>query len=318
MIDILAITAPIYLVVLTGFLMTRFGPFGKVEMRTFGKFVVNLALPALLFKALSERQFAEIINVSYLLAYAVGSLLVMGTGYFWSRRIARLSPLTSTFYAMGMTCSNSGFVGYPILLLALPSVAGVALALNMIVENLLVIPVLLIMAERGGGGSAWATLRKLMRRLAANPLILGMLAGLAVSLLELRLPKVIVQTVGMFAAASGALSLFVIGGTLVGLPVGGMGRQVAPIVVGKLIVHPLCVLLAIMLVSALGLAPIDPTLRTAALLMAALPMMGIYATLAQQYGQEDFCAVAQLLTTLTSFLTLSSLLWLFRISPISG
>lgn len=52
-----------------------------------------------------------------------------------------------------MSCSNSGFVGYPILLLILTPIAGVVLALNMMVENL-VIPLLFVMAERtrGGGG----------------------------------------------------------------------------------------------------------------------------------------------------------------------
>jgi predicted permease len=82
MIDILAITAPIYIIILIGYLLTRFGLFAKTDIRGFGKFVVNVALPALLFKALSERHFAEIINVSYLLAYATGSFLVMGAVIF--------------------------------------------------------------------------------------------------------------------------------------------------------------------------------------------------------------------------------------------
>ena len=44
-------------------------------------------------------------------------------------------------------------------------------------------------------------------------------------------------------------------------------------------------------------------------------MMGIYATLAMQYGQEDFATVAQLLTTTAAFFTLSGLLWLFTHFP---
>jgi predicted permease len=221
---------------------------------------------------------------------------------------------------MGITCSNSGFVGYPILLLALPSVASVSLALNMIVENLLVIPVLLVMAERAntGGGESWATYRALLVRLASNPMILAMMAGLAASILELSLPKAFVQTVNMLAASSGAISLLVIGGTLAGLPIGKLGKDVAPIVIGKLIFLPLSVFLVILFIPALGLPAINPTLQMAALLMAAMPMMGIYSTLAQQYGQENFCAVAQLLTTTTSFFTLSGLLWLFKSFPIIG
>mgnify|MGYP006156831297 CR=1 FL=1 len=45
---ILSITGPIYLAVLIGYACTRLGLFAKADMRLFGKFVINLALPALL------------------------------------------------------------------------------------------------------------------------------------------------------------------------------------------------------------------------------------------------------------------------------
>ena len=50
MLDILAIIAPIYIAILIGYLMTRAGIFAKADMRVFGRFVINLALPALLFR----------------------------------------------------------------------------------------------------------------------------------------------------------------------------------------------------------------------------------------------------------------------------
>ena len=48
MLSILSITGPIYLAVLIGYACTRLGLFAKADMRLFGKFVINLALPALL------------------------------------------------------------------------------------------------------------------------------------------------------------------------------------------------------------------------------------------------------------------------------
>jgi predicted permease len=319
MLDILSITSPIYIIIALGFLMTRFGVFARTDMRVFGKFVINLALPALLFRALAQRQIGEIVNVTYLLAYLLGSLAVIGAGYLWSRRLAGLSPTTSTFYAMGMACSNSGYVGYPILLLTLAPVAGVAVALNMIVENLFVIPLLLFMAERERRGSgSWRVVGKSLARLATNPLILAMFAGLGVSALSWKLPEPLTRSVDMLATSCSALALFVIGGMLVGLPMRGMGRTVAPIAVGKLIGHPLAVLLALAVLPAVGLAGIDPSLRMAAVLMAAMPMMGIYPTLALAYGQEGFSAAALLVCTIASFFTLSGLLWVFTHFPFSG
>lgn len=317
MLDILAITGPIYITILIGYLTTRQGVFAKSDMRVFGKYVINLALPALLFNALSQRQIGEILNTSYVLAYLGGSLAVLVLGWLWCRRWAHLNATTSSFYVMGMTCSNSGFVGYPILLLTLAPVAGVALALNMLIENFVMIPLLLALAERGRFGAApwYKVVGQSLARLATNPLIIGLVAGTLVSLLGWKLPEPVARTVNLFALSSSSISLLVIGGTLVGLPMHGMGRQITPIAVGKLLVHPLAVFLAISALPLLGLPPMDASLRTGAVLMAAMPMMGIYPILAQAYGQEDFSAAALLVATVLSFFTLSALLWVLRHAP---
>ena len=119
MLDILAITGPIYLCIALGFAVTRWGLFAKADMRVFGKFVINIALPALLFNALSQRSVGEIFNGRYLLAYALGSGLVLAAGFVWSRFVAKRSMSLSSMMAMGMSCPNSGYVGYPILMLTL-------------------------------------------------------------------------------------------------------------------------------------------------------------------------------------------------------
>lgn len=313
MLNILSITTPIYLLILLGYSTTRWGLFSKADMRIVGRFVLNLALPSLLFRALAQRSIGEILNVRYLLAYTLGSLAAIGIGYAFCRRVPRLSPVASTFYAMGMSCSNSGFVGYPILLLILPSVAGVSLALNMMVENLIAIPLLLFMAEHARSGvGGWQSLGHSLRRLIGNPMIIGLVIGIAVSLTGFSVPSPLMRTVELLANASSALSLFVIGGTLVDLPLHGMGLKIWPIVVGKLILHPLMVFVFISLLPLFGLGHLDPSLRVAAVLLASVPMLSIYATLAQPYGHDDFTAVALLVTTIASFFTLSGLLWVMQ------
>lgn len=313
MLDILAITTPIYLIILLGFVATRVGMFEKAELRAFGKFVINLALPALLFQALAQRR-GDAINGSYLLAYMAGSLLTIALVYTVSRRALGMNPVSSAIATLGTSCSNSGFIGFPILLLVLPDVAGVSLALGMIVENAVVIPLVLAIAESGRNkaGGRWQILSDTAARLVRNPMMIAMAAGLAVSLASLPMPAPLLRTVGLVAQASGALSLFVIGGALVGLPLRRMAVKVAPIGVAKLLLHPLCVLLAVMALPWVGLAPLDPHLRTAALLMAAMPMASVYPILSHAYGLEERSAAALMLTTVGSFFTLSGLLWLLR------
>ncbi len=317
MLDILAITVPIYLTIAIGYGLTRRGLFARTDMRVLGQFVINLALPALLFNALAQRKLTDILNGRYLLVYALGSLVAMGLGLLWARRVARQDRSTAVFWAMGMSCPNSGFVGYPIALLVVGPVAGVMLGLNMIVENLLLIPRLLARAERSdGSGGRWHTvLRQSLLNLARNPMVLGLLAGLAVSALEWQMPSPLARTVTLFAQACAALSLFVIGGSLAGLHIAGLGRPVAQIAIGKLLLHPAAMLAVLLALEAFGMVPMDSRLRVGVVLTAASPMFGIFPILAQKHGHDGLAAAALLGTTAASFFTISALLGVFRQVP---
>ncbi len=310
MLDILSITTPIYLAIAAGFLAARFGLFSKVEMRVLGRFVIHIALPALLFNALIQRRFDEILNGTYVAAYAAGSMLNLGLALLWARRLAANDPGARPYIAMGMTCSNSGFVGFPIMLLTLPTVAGVALALNMLVENILLLPLLMSLAEHQEetGSSRLRAIGQSILRLRKNPLIIAIFAAFTLSLLELKLPAAVSRTVALFSQASSAVSLFVIGGTLYGLSAKGMRGKIMPITMGKLALHPLLVWLALTLAVLLGMPALPADLRTALLLTAALPIMSIYPILGMRHGHEGFCAAALLSTTTLSFFTLSGLL----------
>jgi predicted permease len=314
MLQTLAITGPIYLVIALGFLAGRFGTFSKLDMRVLGTYVVRFALPALVFTALSQRPVSEVMNGRYVLGYAVGSLTVMLAAIGWGWRWQGKSFTLSALCGLGVSSSNSGFIGYPIaILVAGPASAAVGLAMCMLVENLLMIPLTLVMADSGhaGGGKWHRILVQSLIQLARNPVILAIVGGFAVSLTGIPITGVLARTINMLAMSSAAVSLFVIGGTLVGLKTKGMRRDVTAIAFGKLMLHPLAVGLMMWLVP-----PDDHTLRAAAVIFAATPMLSIYPILAQKYGFEDMCAAALLLATVLSFVTISVILWL--VGPILG
>lgn len=317
MLAVLAITLPIYLVMAVGWLATRGGLFARTELRVFGKYVINIALPALLFNALSSRSVAEVVNPVFIAAYAGGSLIAILGGFLWARRIARKPVAESAIVGMGMGCPNSGFIGFPLVTQLLgASTAGIGLALAMIVENLLLLPLVLAIAESGAGeddGSRTrgerlrAALLQSARGLVRNPMIWGIAVGFVFSLLGWHLPEPLAKTVNLFAMSTAAISLMVIGGSLVGIRASGMARDVGAIAAGKLLVHPLAVLLMLVVLPAM-----DRQLQTAVVVMAAVPMLGIYPILAQKHHQDALAAAAQLGTTIASFFTLTTLLWVLQ------
>jgi hypothetical protein len=311
MFDILSITVPIFIMIAIGYAAVHWRVFAPEAMRILGNYVVVLALPALLFKAISERPISEVVNWSYMAAYLCGSLVVLTAGYFYARRIQKAETTAAAFSAMGMVCSNTGFIGYPILLLTLPSIAGVGLALNMMVENIVLIPLLLAIAEAGHGGPLpmGKMLARTFRGLARNPIIIGLVAGLAASFSGVNIPAPLMKPIDMLAASSAAVSLLVIGGTLASVSVRGLSGEIAPTVAGKLVFHPLAVFAATAALPLAGLAPLSAEMQAAAVILAAVPMMGIYPILAQRFGRERSSVVAMLMATVLSFFTLSAVLW---------
>jgi malonate transporter and related proteins len=172
------------------------------------------------------------------------------------------------------------------------------------VENFILLPLALAIADSGGTGSVKTAIAQSMKALARNPMIWGIATGFLFSLAGWHLPEMFAKAVNLLAASTGAVALFVIGGALVGIRIHGIKRDVAAIAVGKLLVHPLMVLALVML-----LPPMQRELQVAVVLMAAVPMLGIYPILAQKHGHDGMAAAAQLGTTVASFFTLTALLW---------
>lgn len=305
MLAVLSATLPIFTIIALGYGLFRSGLLPKDGVRALGAFVLVVALPALIFKSLSQRAFSEIINPTFLIAFALGTgvtaLLVLLIG----RLVLKRDLTGAAIMALGASGSNSGFVGYPIAALIVGPSAVVALALAMLIENLLVIPLLLALAEAGQGDRK-SLLRRILDAvlaLAKNPMILAIVAGIAGSLTGFRLPDPLEKSVDMLAAASAPVALVSIGGALASL---GMARRfdgIALVVTGKLLIHPAAVAGVLLL-----LPPLPDDLRRAMLVIAAAPMMTIYPLLGARFGLGMLTAAALMVATILSFLTMSAVI----------
>lgn len=312
MIAVFEITLPIYAAIAIGYLSVWKGWFDGQDMRSLGSFVFKLALPALIFTSVATQDPRTVFQPGYVLAYGLGGLATITASFIWFRAVGS-EPERSALGVMGCTCPNSGFIGYPIMLLAFPDVAGTVLALNVLVEQILLIPICLLLLEATEGSNGQGLGRRLcgiLWNLLKIPTVIAMLAGLAVSMLGIPLAEPVVRIPDMFLAAAGAVSLVVIGGSLVGLPMQGNWNLAAQVTVGKLILHPAMTALVALLIVATGLAPLKPELFAAVILSSAIPMFTSYTVFAQQRGLQGAASLASLAGTMGAFVTLNLLLWI--------
>lgn len=290
-----------------GYLAVRLGWVAKPAIAGMGSYVIYCALPALLFNALSTRDFAEIFDFGYLTAFCIGSLTVLATGFLVARQVRGQVLESAAFLGLGGAMANSAFIGYAIVVQLFGSGAVVGVALSMLVDLVLLVPITIALAEtaRQDAGSVAATVLTTFRRTLTNPLVIAIAAGVLASLLEWRPGAALQKVLELLAGSASAVSLFVIGGTLVGLSLRGRFASIGQMSLFKLALHPAAVALMVWL-----LPPFDPMLQATAIILAAMPMAGIFPLLAQRYGQEESCATALVGATAASFVSINLLLWL--------
>lgn len=307
MLAVLSITAPIFILIAIGFAAVRSGLMPQEAIPGLGRFVIYFTLPALMFSTISRMKLDQVIEPNYLSVYALGSLATLTLSILFNYRVLGNTLTEASVKGAGMTVPNSAFIGFPVLLQTFSSPPTQAFAMAVMVENILILPLALILMELGNGrdngaghGEIWRTV---LMRIVRNPLIIAIVAGVSASALSLSLPAVINRSLDLLSHASAATALFVIGGSLVGNQVRGNLTNISTVTIGKLLLHPLMVALVLWLWPGF-----DPTLQTAVLIVAAMPMFSIFPIIGGNYGMRTQCASILLVTTATSFITITLLL----------
>ena len=148
MTDLLSLTGPIFLLIARACRRPHRKRNGRVHRRP-RHFVLTFALPALILHALLQQDLRTSFNWAFVIVYAGGSLAVFLAVLLLFRRVLGRTLTQAAIGAVGGSSSNSGFVGFPVAILAVGAPALIALPLAMLVENAIIIPLALGLAEMG-------------------------------------------------------------------------------------------------------------------------------------------------------------------------
>ena len=303
MLHILSITSPIFLLIAVGYLSVWRGIFKREDMLVLGKLLVDFLLPALVCRTITQFPLQEVLNLRYLAAYGAGSALALLAGVLYGRW-RRMPWPQAALTGMGMSASNTIFVGFPIISELLGPNAAIAMTLGVLVENLLVVPVVLLLAGRDASLPWQRSLLQSLRTLSRNPIIWAIVVGVACSALEFKLPYVLDRSLQIVGSAAAGVALLMIGGVLVGQRLQEVKLDLPAVVGGKLLLHPLCVLGALTL-----LPPVTPELHQAAILYACMPLPALFSALAQRMGHGGFAATLLVASTVAAFFSVNAWIW---------
>lgn len=203
---------PIFLVILLGVAIRRYGWMPADFFASIEKFSYNVAFPALLFTGTAKLSFAAAEVGELALATLLPTFLVVGLSLLLARWSGDLPGASRSSVVQGASRPNSYFGIAVSALLFEPKTASLvmlSLALCLPVVNVVAIVAL---TWWGGGKSSP---RAIAKTLASNPIILSTLAGVACSLSGLAPPAPLMTTGEMLGKAALALGLLSIGGGLI-------------------------------------------------------------------------------------------------------
>ena len=309
MLDILAITTPIYLVIAVGYMLVRVGFIKPVFVEALGQFAIRVSLPMLIFLAIAGSGQNGGLHLGLMAGYAVASLPLLIAGRFMLRHILGQRPGQSWSMSLGIANPNSVMIGLPLATIIFPEQAATVFASFMLVENVIFIPLTLIAADLAGRKSQGLskTLSGIGRSLIGNPLLTAVLLALLARGLNWAPAGAFEASIRLLGQTGPGLALFYIGATVARLSLTAAPAIISTITLGKLIIHPLIAALVFpWFVS-------DPTLVAVAILFCAIPMLTIYPLLARKSDSEDLAATALLVATSLSFITVSATLYLIRV-----
>ena len=300
------IIVPVFGVVGLGFFAARRGWITESGADGLAAFVFNFAIPAMLFRAMATRALPDPIEWQFLIAYFGGTYLVWALGMAISRWGFGRDLATASMAGMTAGFANTVMLGIPLVLTAYgdAGMLPVFLIIAFHSAQLFTLITLLVEAARGKRGNLGALAISVVRGLATNPIIVGLLAGIAWNIGGLGLFKPVDGFLQMLGKAAIPCSLFSLGASLARYRLMGALPEACASSTLKLLAHPFAVYILGAHVFAL-----EPLWVNVAVILAATPVgINVYLFSVRYDVSAAPSATAIMMSTLLSVFTLAALM----------
>jgi malonate transporter len=190
MLSTLEILLPVFGLIFAGFACRRRGLLGPTAASELNRFVVWLALPALLFDTMAHATWHQLYQPAFVatfaLACAVVYVLVLAVRLLSGRHLADASV-----DAIAASYPNTGYIGFPLCLIAFGPASLTPTTIATILVACVLFAIAIVMIEVGlqAERAPHRLALKVLGSLARNPLIVSPVVGVVVAGVHVTLPQ---------------------------------------------------------------------------------------------------------------------------------
>ena len=281
------------LLLLLGYVLTRIGVIPPEGKKLLSALTVNVTLPASILHAF-QMEFDADIARSCVAITLVGLCIQLG-GAVLAQLLYRRAPADRRpVLQYGTLVSNAGILGTVI-------AEGIFGSLGVLYASVYVIPQRIIMWTLGVSYFEGTSDKKAaLRRVALNPCVLAVAAGLVIMLAQLHLPAVVSLTIKNVAGGNTMCAMMLVGTVLAQTDLKTIAEgQVLRYCAVRLLLMPGLTLLAC------RLAGVDGVVTSVAVVLSGTPAPTTVSALATKYGVgEQLAAKCVVSSTLLSLATI--------------
>ncbi|QEW32340.1 AEC family transporter [Erwinia billingiae] len=304
------LSMPLFILIALGWMLVRWREWPDSITEALNRVVFKIALPAMLFRLMSDFGQSPPVDARLLIAFFGSCLIVFVLGRVMASRLFKLDGISGSVFALGGIFSNNVMLGLPIATVMLGEKAIPSVALVLVFNGLILWTLATVSVEwvkhgalnlKGFGKTAVSVLK--------NPLIIAILSGTLFSLTGIPLPQMIDKPVSMLGTIAVPLALVALGMSLAAYKVKDGLKESYAICLLKLIVQPLVIWgLAVLL----GLPPLES--KVVVLLGSMSVGINVYLMSQQFNALTGPAATSMLLSTVFSAVTTPLLLMLMDLA----
>ena len=205
-------TIPIFLMMLLGMLFRKLGWMDEVFAAKMNKFVFLIPLPVLLFEQLATVDFSEVWDIKFILfcfvVTAISITISTVISLLWKDRSIKGEFIQATYR------SSAALLGIAFI----QNIYGtVGMAPLMIIGSVPLYNVMAVVVlsffKPGNNSFDKALVKKTLKGIVTNPIIIGIVAGFVWSALKLPMPLILHKTVSSIGATATPMGLMSMGAT---------------------------------------------------------------------------------------------------------
>ena len=303
-------TVPVFLTMVLGFVLHKWRVIDDSFASKLNQFVFKIALPVLMFDQLATTDFVSVWDTKFVLFCFAVTLLSIGLAYVLSLLIKN-KPARGEFVQAAYRSSAAILgIAYTQNIYGDAGMTPLMIIASVPLYNAMAVVVLALTApaeaetqQETRGALAWRTVKEIV----TNPILLGLVAGLAWSLLKIPVPSVLGKTLDNVGGLATPLGLIAMGASIDPKKVSGKLRPSICAAVVKLV--GLC---SIFLPIAVALGFREAKL-IAIMVMLGSPTTVSSFVMARNMGHEGtLTSNTVVIATVVGAFTLTFWLWLLR------